>query len=579
MLRKAFYNIKNNSSSTFICSFYNKTQIRNNQIVSLNNNNNIRNNSSLSNFDGVVFGAYKDGSLTNSVSKLIPENLQKNIQEQLQFSGIKGKLGEIRLFYGIGGSEDIPKKIAVVGLGTNKNNNDEEFQALERARKAAAIGVRSLREIGAKNIGVDVMTHEHGAAEGATLGLYSFDSLKSEKNRKSLVNIEPIGVSSEESKSSVKEELTWNTGLIYAIAQNNARKLAETPANHMTPTHFVEEIKSLLKDISNVEVIVHDKEWVIENGMNSFLSVAKGSIEPLKFLELHYKGGEEGKKPLALVGKGVTFDSGGISLKPPAKMSEMKGDMGGAAAVSSAFYGISKLGLPINVVATIPLCENMPSGRATKPGDVVKAMNGKSIEIDNTDAEGRLILADALYYTSSTFKPHSLIDIATLTGAIFISLGEIYSAVFTNSKKLWKKLLNSGKITNDPFWRMPLNEGYIKSLKKSTVADLVNVGERGGGSCVAAIFLKEFVSGLTTTTEDNNNNEKEEEKGEGRIISIDEELGDADKEKKIRYAHIDMAGAMTTSKDSGYDVKGMTGRPTRSIIEFARNISKDQDFQ
>ncbi|RHZ63720.1 hypothetical protein Glove_328g18 [Diversispora epigaea] len=633
--------------------------------------------SSLSKFDAVVLGSYKDGSLTDSAAKLIPENLQQKIKEQLQFSGIKGKLGETRLFYDIGG-EDIPKKIAVVGLGTHKNNIEEEFEALGRARKSAAIGVRSLREIGAKNIGVDVMTHEHGAAEGATLGLYSFDTLKSEKNRKSPVNIEPIGVSS---KTKSSEELSWDTGLIYATAQNNARELAETPANLMTPTHFVSKVRSFLQDNSNVEVIVHDKEWVIEKGMNSFLSVAKGSNEPLKFLEIHYTGDEEGKKPLALVGKGITFDSGGISLKPSSKMAEMKGDMGGAAAVISSLYGIVKLGLPINVVVSVPLCENMPSGHAIKPGDVIKAMNGKSIEIEDTDAEGRLILADALYYTSSTYQPHSLIDIATLTGSIHVALGEIYSGVFTNSKKLWKQLSNAGKITNDPFWRMPLNDGYIESLKKSTVADLGNDGTnksmngksieiedtdaegrliladalyytsstyqphslidiatltgsihvalgeiysgvftnskklwkqlsnagkitndpfwrmplndgyieslkkstvadlgndggRGGGASIAAIFLKEFVNGLTDV-------EEEEKKSESNnsIEKLNEELDDADEERKIRYAHIDMAGSMLTSQDSGYNVKGMTGRPTRSIIEFARIISKDPDFQ
>ncbi|CAG8443211.1 7211_t:CDS:10 [Diversispora eburnea] len=512
MFRKTFSTTRNNSvTSGFICSFYRYP------INSIKNT--FRNISSLSKFDAVVFGAYKDGSLTDSAAKLIPETLQQKIKEQLQFSGIKGKLGETKLFYNIGG-EDIPKKIAVVGLGTHKNNVEEEFEALGRARKSAAIGVRSLREIGAKNIGVDVMTHEHGAAEGATLGLYSFDSLKSENNRKSPINIEPIGVSS---KIKSSEELSWDTGLIYATAQNNARELAETPANLMTPTHFVSKVRSFLKDNSNVKVIVHEKEWVIEKGMNSFLSVAKGSNEPLKFLEIHYTGGKENKKPLALVGKGITFDSGGISLKPSSKMAEMKGDMGGAAAVISSLYGIVKLGLPINVVVSVPLCENMPSGHAIKPGDVIKAMNGKSIEIEDTDAEGRLILADALYYTSSTYQPHSLIDIATLTGSIHVSLGEIYSGVFTNSKKLWKQLSNSGKITNDPFWRMPLNDGYIESLKKSIVADLGNDGERGGGASIAATFLKEF------------------------------ELDDADEEKKIRYAHIDMAGSMLTSQDSGYN--------------------------
>ncbi|CAG8626604.1 944_t:CDS:2 [Acaulospora morrowiae] len=511
----------------------------------------------LSSFDAILLGVYKDGSLTDTTAEVIPKDLQQTIKEKLRFSDAKGKLGETRLFYGLGG-ENFPKKIAVVNLGVDKNADEEEFEVLERARKAASIGVRSLREVGAKNIGVDVMIHEHGTAEGATLGLYRFDGLKSAKNQKSPVSIEPIG-------SLSTKELSWNTGLIYASAQNHARTLAETPANHMTPTVFVESAVSLLQDIPNVEIRVHDKEWVAEKGMGSFLSVAKGSDEPLKFLEIHYNGGEKESKPLALIGKGVTFDSGGISIKPSAKMAEMKADMSGGAVVVSALFGIAKLGFPINVIVSIPLCENMPSGRATKPGDVVKAMNGKSIEVDNTDAEGRLILADALYYTSSTYQPHSLIDVATLTGAMYVALGEIYSGVFTNSNKLWEQLSQAGRTANDPFWRMPLDDSYSRALKKSTVADLVNVGDRGGGACTAAIFLKEFVSGLT---EDDMDESDEFEKPLNAL--------DADDESKIRYAHIDMAGSMQTTQDSGYDVKGMTGRPTRSIIEFARIISESK---
>ncbi|CAG8520255.1 5807_t:CDS:2, partial [Scutellospora calospora] len=523
---------------------------------------------SLCDFDALVLGSYKDGSLTDTAAKEIPEGLQRNIRDQLQFSGLKGKLGEVRMFYGLGGDDvNIPKKIAVVALGINKSceQSHDVSEALEISRKATAIGIRSLRELGVKHVGVDVMVHEHGAAEGATLGLYRFDSLKSAKSQKPTPKISPIGSTS----TNTDDNLTWNTGLIYAQAQNHARKLAEMPANHMTPTIFTETVKSFLQDLPNVKIFVHEKEWAIQKNMGSFLSVARGSDEPLKFLEIHYNGGEDDQKPLAFVGKGITFDSGGISIKPSAKMAEMKGDMGGAAAVSSAMYGIAKLGLPINVIVSVPLCENMPSGHATKPGDVFKAMNGKSIEVDNTDAEGRLILADALYYTSSTYKPHSLVDVATLTGAMVIALGEFYSGVFTNSNRLWEQLLEAGKIANDPFWRMPLDSKYCEVLKKSIVADLVNVGQRGmGGSCVAAIFLKEFVDGLTDDT-----NVNEEENNIEKLIDAD-----ADMDKKIRYAHIDIAGSMITSRDSGYHVKGMTGRPTRSLVELARLIAKNPDF-
>ncbi|CAG8698018.1 4503_t:CDS:2 [Dentiscutata erythropus] len=522
---------------------------------------------SLSEFDALVLGSYKDGTLTDTATNEIPESIRTSIQEQLRFSGLKGKLGEIRMFYGLGGNdENIPKKIAVVSLGINKDFEQSRVpEALEITRKAVAVGIRSLRELDVKHVGVDVMFHEHGAAEGATLGLYRFDSLKSIKSHKAPPKISPIGSTS----TNTDGNLCWNTGLIYAEAQNHARKLAETPANYMTPTNFANTVKSFLEDLSKVEVFIHDKEWATKHNMGSFLSVSRGSDEPLKFLEICYNGGEKGQRPLAFVGKGVTFDSGGISIKPSAKMAEMKGDMGGAAAVASAIYGIAKLRLPINVVVSVPLCENMPSGHATKPGDVVKAMNGKSIEVDNTDAEGRLILADALYYTSSTHKPHSLIDVATLTGAMVVALGEIYSGVFTNSNKLWEQLLEAGKNANDPFWRMPLDDKYNEDIKKSIVADLVNVGQKGlGGSCVAAIFLKEFVCGLTDDSD-----VSEKENSSERLFDVD-----ADDDKKIRYAHIDIAGSMITYRDSGYNVKGMTGRPTRSLIEFARLIAKNPDF-
>jgi aminopeptidase len=214
-------------------------------------------------------------------------------------------------------------------------------------------------------------------------------------------------------------------------------------------------------------------------------------LEPLKFLELHYNGGDKGGKPLVLVGKGVTFDSGGISIKPSAAMAEMKGDMGGAACVFSSLWAINKLELKINVICLIPLTENMPSGKATKPGDVVKAGNGLTIEVDNTDAEGRLILCDALHYGTS-FDPIAIVEMSTLTGAMVVALGECYAGVFTKSDFLAERLLKAGKAVDDEFWRMPMCDSYKPQLD-SQVADLKNVGGKEGGSCTAAIFLQQFV--------------------------------------------------------------------------------------
>ncbi|ORX94250.1 cytosol aminopeptidase [Basidiobolus meristosporus CBS 931.73] len=483
--------------------------------------------------DGLILGVYKDLTLANSV-KALDENVKTQLTEQLKNSGATGKLGELRVLYGL---DSCPKQVAVVGLG--KAAEASVPKNMENARKAAAIGARALREQGAKVIAVDSLGSLQGAVEGAKLGLYSFDSLKAEKSRKPLVEVTPYDQTEQESSA-------WKNGLACSEAQNFARILAETPANHMTPRLFADQVASKLSPLENVEVIVRDGEWAEEMKMGAFLSVTRGSAAPPRFVEIHYRGGKENEKPLALVGKGVTFDSGGISIKPSANMHLMKGDMGGAAAVAGAMFGIASLQLPINVVACIPLCENMPSGTATKPGDVITAMNGKTIEVLNTDAEGRLILADAIYYASTTFKPHTLIDVATLTGAMVIALGDVFSGVFTNSDSLWKQLDDAGHNTSDMFWRMPLHPSYKKLITESPVADLMNVGSRAGGSCTAAIFLKEFVAGLD-----------------------DEE---ADEAEQIRFAHIDIAGSMDSGSTNGYTIKGMTGRPTRSLIEFARTF-------
>jgi len=281
--------------------------------------------------------------------------------------------------------------------------------------------------------------------------------------------------------------------------------------------------------------------------MNTFLSVTRGTDEPAKFLEIHYNGAaDKSATPVVFVGKGITFDSGGISLKPAKDMKLMRGDMGGAATVTSSALAIAKLKLPINLIVVTPLAENLPGPSASKPGDVVYAMNGKSIEIDNTDAEGRLVLSDAIYYATSTYKPKTVIDVATLTGAMVVALGGVYSGVFTNSDELWNELDVAGKETFDRFWRMPLDEeGYGPQIYSSN-ADLCNTGGRDAGSCTAALFLRSFVDG------------------------IDKE------DATIRWAHLDIAGTMD-AKAGPYQQKGMTGRPVRAIVEFARRLASSSE--
>ncbi|KAL2919921.1 hypothetical protein HK105_200838 [Polyrhizophydium stewartii] len=483
----------------------------------------------------VVFGAHEAATPAIS-SKTLSATAAAAMQAQLAASGFRGKAQEVRLLFGVNGVE--APVTAVVGLGKPAKDDNS---AAETARLAAASAISALHALGKKqdiSVAFDRLGHGVGTAEGASLAAYAYDELKGADNKASPVTVSPLEGAFE------KDE--WHTGSVLAQSQNNARFLMETPANHMTPILFCKRAIELFKGIPNVTVFERDQAFIEEHKMGSFLSVARGSDEPPRLLEVHYKGGAADSKPLAFVGKGVTFDTGGISLKPAADMAAMKGDMGGAACVLSATWGIAKLGLPINLTTVIPLTENMPSGKATKPGDVVTAMNGKTIEVDNTDAEGRLILADAIYYASTKYHPHSLVELSTLTGAMVIALGTPFAGVFSSSDDLWKKLEAAGEKAGDPFWRMPLSAKYKKQIA-SHVADLKNVGGRSGGSCTAAIFLKEFVPTVPAAD------------------------GEESGELAVQYAHVDIAGVMMNGSPSGYLTTGMTGRPTRSLIAFAQS--------
>lgn len=262
--------------------------------------------------------------------------------------------------------------------------------------------------------------------------------------------------------------------------------------------------------------------------------------ETSKLLEIHYLGGANtNDSPLVFVGKGVTFDSGGISLKPSSGMDAMRADMGGAATVCSAIVTAAALNLPLNIIGLAPLCENMPSGKANKPGDVVRAKNGKTIQVDNTDAEGRLLLADALCYAHN-FNARAIVNAATLTGAMDVALGSAATGVFTNSSWLWAHLYEASILTGDRVWRMPLFEHYTKQVTDCPLADLSNIGKysRAGGACTAAAFLKEFVTAS-------------------------------------HWAHLDIAGVMSNKDEVPYLRKGMAGRPTRTLVEFAARLSQD----
>jgi aminopeptidase len=415
----------------------------------------------------------------------------------------------------------------------------------ELVRKAIGSSVKQIRELGdgKKDVIVDTSKDAHAAAVAAHLAKYKF-TLKTSPPSPYKPG-EGQAVPQDLSFKPLQDSQDWETGIVYANAQNLARTLTELPANMLTPTAFCERVKAEFANIPNTQIIVRDEEWAAEKGMRTFLSVTKGTSEPAKFLEIHYNGAAREDQPIVFVGKGITFDSGGISLKPSKGMKAMRGDMGGAAAVVSAALAIAQLRLPINLIVATPLCENLPGPSANKPGDIVYAMNGKSVEIDNTDAEGRLVLSDAIYYTSTTYKPHTLIDVATLTGAIGVALGENFSGVFSTSDSLWEELHVAGEVEYDRFWRMPLDEDFGPHIYSSN-ADLCNTGGPLAGSCTAALFLKAFVHGI------------EPKAGED--------------EAPLRWAHIDIAGTSDATLSTPYLEKGMTGRPVRALVEWVRRL-------
>ena len=319
----------------------------------------------------------------------------------------------------------------------------------------------------------------------------------------------------------------FDAGVALVAGVEFAREWGNRPANHATPTLVADAAKTLAK-LPRIQCKVHGPAEVARLGMGAFLAVARGSEEPLRFIELRYNGAARDQAPVVLVGKGITFDTGGISIKPAAEMDEMKFDMCGAASVLGTFRALGELQPTINVVGLIPACENMPDGRAVKPGDVVTSMSGQTIEILNTDAEGRLVLCDALTY-AARFKPAAVVDIATLTGACVIALGGVRSGLFANDDALAAALQEAGESAQDLCWRMPLDDDYADGLK-SNFADMGNVAGRAGGSITAAKFLQKYV-------------------------------GD------IPWAHLDIAGTAW----KGGAAKGSTGRPVGLLVQYLLN--------
>jgi leucyl aminopeptidase len=422
-----------------------------------------------------------DGVLNGAISQLIEQG------------EIRGKLNEVTMVHSLG---KLPAaRVTIVGLG-----KQDELTAV-KVRGAMAEACRWLRARSISNLA----TIPHGAginnigprdsaqaiAEGALLGLYTFHKHKTKEENGPKEIKELIIVGSDAAKSSLEEGV--NKGLIMAEAANLARDMVNEPANHMTPTHMAEAAVKLARE-HGLEITVLDRDQMREMGMGGLLGVSQGSRQPPKFIVLRYKGSDAAELHMALVGKGITFDSGGISIKPSEKMEEMKGDMAGGAAAMAAIAAVAQLKPKVNVMAVIPATENLPDGSALKPGDVLTAMNGKTIEIISTDAEGRLILADALSYAVKEGAKH-IIDAATLTGACRIALGDICTGAFGNNEELIDRVIAAGKDAGEPAWQMPMFDEY-QEQNKSDVADIKNVGGRLAGAITAAKFLSEFADSV-----------------------------------------------------------------------------------
>jgi leucyl aminopeptidase len=479
--------------------------------------------------DAIVVNLFEGVKHPGGATDVVDKALDGAITKLVEQGEIKGKLNEISIIHSLG---KIPARIvAVAGLGKQPDFTPDKIRGL------AAEFCRSLRRLNCRRIativhsagvgGIEPEAASQALTEGSLLGLYRFRKHMTKETENHDI-AELIIVEKDVAKLPALKE-GCKTGEVIAEATNLARDWINEPANYMTPSGMAKVAKELAKTHS-LGLTIMDREQMEKEGMCALLGVAQGSRQPPKLIVLSYKGDKTSPDTLGLVGKGITFDSGGISIKPSEGMAEMKGDMAGAAAVMAALVAISQLKPKVNVTAVVPATENLPGGNALKPGDILKAVNGKTIEVVNTDAEGRLILADALSYAvKQGLSP--LVDLATLTGACRVALGDIYSGIFGNSQELIEKLVKAGADAGERLWQMPMHEDY-KELNKSDVADIKNSGGRWAGAITAAHFLAEFV-------------------------------GDTP------WAHIDIAGTSFMEKERGYLVKGATGVGVRTLISLA----------
>jgi len=479
--------------------------------------------------DCVIVGVYQDQQLSPSAT-ILNNSTNGLISNIVSRGDLSGKNGETVLINAVPGSKI--ERILLVGLGENKPLSGKNY------KKALLAAVNSLKKPQIKSVvcclaECDVTDRDwqwksRHIIEVFNDAAYQFTHTKSDKETES--KLQKIAIAAPET-----ERALASSGLLQgkAVAEGMdlTKYLGDLPGNICTPTYLAEQAIVLSKKYASLDVKVLEESDMASLGMGSFLSVSRGSRQPAKFITLSYQCGDKNAKPIVLIGKGLTFDAGGISLKPAAGMEEMKYDMCGGASVLGTLLAVAQMQLPLNIIGLIPSSENMPDGDANKPGDIVTSMSGKTIEIVNTDAEGRLLLCDALTY-AERYNPEVVIDIATLTGAVGVALGRVAMGVLGNDDALCNELVTAGEIANDNAWRLPLWEEY-QELLKSNFADMSNSGGKDAGTITAACFLARFA-------------------------------------EKFRWAHLDVAA---TAWRTG-PTKGATGRPVSLLIQYL--ISRTQ---
>ncbi len=470
----------------------------------------------------VVVGVYEGGKLSKA-GQLLDKATGHSLSDVIARGDMTGKSASTLLLHKLAGAS--AERVLLVGLGKPAELNNRTSVDILRAA-CSALHATSAKDaalfVTDDGVGKDAGWVLKQAVLAAADGAYRADSLKSKPSKPATLK-QVTFITLEKPNAELKKAVAQTAAVTHGMELT--KDLANLPGNICTPAYLAAKALALGKAHKKIKTTVLEKKDMEKLGMGSFLSVTRGSAQPPKLIALEYNGAAKTQKPIALVGKGITFDTGGISLKPGSDMDEMKYDMCGAASVLGTLQAIAEMELPINVVGVIPTCENMPGSTATKPGDIVTSMSGQTIEILNTDAEGRLILCDALTYTAK-FKPDAVIDIATLTGACVIALGHVASGMFANDDKLAKELVGAGEQSHDRVWQLPLWDDY-QPLLDSNFADMANIGGRAGGTITAACFLSRFT-------------------------------------KDYRWAHLDIAG---TANLSGKN-KGATGRPVPLLTQF-----------